>query len=74
MKTLIIKVVNGIKYTIQVNDDISVSYLKDKIEECLNIKKETQRLIYNGSPLINTYYISNLPNNCIIYLILQLSI
>ena len=46
-----------------------VSMLKQMIEEKLNIKIESQRLIYNGSPLIDF----NLPDNSIVHLILQLT-
>ena len=74
MKVVAIKFMNGAKYTLRIHEDsFSVLSLKELIEERLNIKKETQRLIYNGSPLENSQILNNLPDNCIIHIVLQLA-
>ena len=73
MKIIRIKLINGNKYTLNINEDsFSVLSLKELIEKGLNIKKQTQRLIYNGSPLENTQILNNLPDNSIIHLVQQL--
>ena len=65
MKTIYLK----LKYTFVMENNGSVPMLKELIEEKLNIKKESQRLIYNGSPIIDF----NLPDNSIVHLILQMT-
>jgi len=75
MKSIIIKLVNGKKYIFDINESSiykTVKTLKYSIEENLDIKVGMQRLIYNGSPISNDFMLINLPNNCIINLILQL--
>ena len=75
MKSIIIKLVNGKKYTFEMNESTiykTVKSLKDSIEESLNIKKGMQRLLYHGSPLSNDFMLINLPDKSIIHLILQL--
>ena len=69
MKTIHLKLLTGQKYTFFMENNGPVSMLKQMIEEKLNIKIESQRLIYNGSPLIDF----NLPDNSIVHLILQLT-
>jgi hypothetical protein len=75
MKSIIIKLVNGKKYIFDINEDAiykTVKTLKYSIEESLDIKVAIQRLLYHGSPLSNDFMLINLPDNCIINLILQL--
>jgi hypothetical protein len=75
MKSIIIKLVNGKKYIFDINEDTiykTVKTLKYSIEKNLDIKIGMQRLLYNGSPISNDFMLINLPNNCIINLILQL--
>jgi hypothetical protein len=75
MKSIIIKLVNGKKYIFDINEDViykTVKTLKYNIEESLDIKVAMQRLLYRGSPLSNDFMLINLPDNCIINLILQL--
>ena len=69
MKTIYLKLLTGEKYTFIMENNGSIPMLKELIEEKLNIKKESQRLIYNGSSLIDF----NLPDNSIVHLILQMT-
>jgi len=70
MKTIKIKMINGTKYTIDTHDNTTVLELKHIIEETLNVCKQMQRLIFNGSPLEDHLI---LPNNCVVHLLLQLA-
>jgi hypothetical protein len=67
-----IKLINGIKYKFFLDVYETVSHLKNKIEACLDIDKNTQRLLYRGSSLSDDYMLFNLPDKSVIHLILQL--
>ena len=72
MKLVTIKMVNGTKYKMGIFPDQTVANLKLRIFNTLLIKIEAQRLLYNGTPLPNEYLLGNLPDDCIIHLVLQL--
>lgn len=73
MKRIIIKLIDGTKYIFYINNNESISLLKNKIESCLDIKKETQRLLYQGSLLQDYHTLAKLPDNSILHLVLQLA-
>jgi len=68
----IIKMTNGIKYSFYYEEPESVTSLKLRIADFLDVKKETLRLLYNGSPLMDES-ILDLPNKSIIHLVSQLA-
>lgn len=71
---IIIKMISGEKFSLDVEKNITVSELKDKIQEIKKIDPRMQRLIFQGSPMINDYHLDkyNLKDNSIIYLILSM--
>jgi hypothetical protein len=73
---IIIKLMDGTTHSIEVEYSYSINAIKAIIEEKLNIKKTTQRLIYHGYPLLDdsTLETCGINNNSIIYLVLQLGI
>ena len=73
MKLLFLKLMDNTKYTFYAFDKESVSSLKNKIEACLNFKKEIQRLSYRGYPLTDDFILDKIPNNSVIRLTLQLA-
>ena len=75
MKSIILKLVNGNKCILNINEENmyeTVKSLKEHIETSLNVKKGMQRLLYHGSPLSNEFMLINLPDKSIFHLILQL--
>ena len=73
MKRFIVKLMNGMKYVFFVEPDESVASIKCKIECCLDIKKETMRLLYQGALLQDYHTLFKLPDNSILHLVLQLA-
>lgn len=62
------------KFSLDVEKNITVSELKDKIQELKKIDHRMQRLIFQGSPMINDYHLYkyNLKDNSVIHLILSM--
>jgi hypothetical protein len=69
---VIIKTIDKTKYDIEYEQNWTVDYLKEIIQEKLNIPLTSQRLLYQGSPLSSEMTLSNIPDGCIIHLIRQL--
>jgi len=71
---IIIKLISGEKFSLDVEKNITVSILKDKIEAIKKIDPRMQRLIFQGSPMINDYQLDkyNIKDNSIIHLILSM--
>jgi hypothetical protein len=70
---VIIKLVNGTKYLFNTEPFETLSSLKNKIAEFLQINKSTIRLIYNGQSLSDEFSLINLSNKSVIHLIYQLA-
>ena len=72
---IIIKLIDNSKITFEVNENNTVSLIKDKIQNKLNINKNMQRLIFSGYSLSDEKTLKelNIENNSIIHLILQLN-
>jgi hypothetical protein len=70
---VIIKLVNGTKYLFNIEKFETLSSLKNKIAEFLQINKSTIRLIYNGQSLSDEFSLINLSNKSVIHLIYQLA-
>ena len=71
---IIIKLINGDKFSLDVEKNITVSILKDKIQEIKKIDTRMQRLIFQGSPMINDCQLDkyNIKDNSVIHLILSM--
>jgi hypothetical protein len=71
---IIIKTMSGENFSLDVEKNITVSILKDKIEAIKKIDPRMQRLIFQGSPMINDYQLDkyNIKDNSIIHLILSM--
>lgn len=71
---IIIKLLDNTKNTLEVDENITISKLKNLIEAKLNINKNIQRLIFNGYSLSDEKTLKqlNIKNNSIIHLILQM--
>ena len=65
---------SGENFSLDVEKNITVSILKDKIEAIKKIDPRMQRLIFQGSPMINDYQLDkyNIKDNSIIHLILSM--
>ena len=65
---------NGVKFTLDIDKHITVLVLKEKIQEIKKIDTNMQRLIFQGSPMINDCQLDkyNLKENSIIHLILSM--
>lgn len=72
---IIIKLIDNSKITFEVNENNTVSLIKDEIQNKLHINKNMQRLIFNGYSLSDEKTLKelNIENNSIIHLILQLN-
>jgi hypothetical protein len=70
---VILKLVSGIKYNIELEPFECLSSLKNKIAILLQINKSTIRLSYKGQPLMDEFSLINLSNKSIIHLIYQLA-
>jgi hypothetical protein len=72
---IFIKTIDGNKFTIIIQSYNTVSKLKDTISELKHLKKESQRLIFQGAPLLdeNTLEQLNIKEGSIIHLSQQLS-
>lgn len=71
---IIIKLIDGKKHSLDVNDNITVLLLKYIIYEKFNYHVESQRLIHDGYPLVDEFILqkSKLSNN-VIHLIFQMN-
>jgi len=71
---IFIKTIDGNKFELEVNPSTSVLSLKYKIEELHNINVQSQRLLFQGYPLVDEYSLQKLgvQNNSIIHLLLQM--
>jgi len=71
---IIIKMINGEKILLDIEKNITVFVLKEKIKEIKKIDTRMQRLIFQGSPMINDYPLDkyNIKENSIIHLILSM--
>jgi hypothetical protein len=71
---IIIKLINSEKISLDIEKSITVLVLKEKIQEIKKIDVRMQRLIFQGSPMINDYVIDkyNLKENSVIHLILSM--
>lgn len=69
-----IKTIDGNKFVLEVNQSDTVLLLKYKIEELKNIKVQSQRLLFQGYPLLDENILENreIKNNSIIHLLLQI--
>ena len=65
---------NGVKFTLDIDKHITVLVLKEKIQKIKKIDTNMQRLIFQGSPMINDCQLDkyNLKENSIIHLILSM--
>jgi hypothetical protein len=70
---IFIKTLEG-KYVFNVDPTITVALLKDQISVTLQIHKLQQRLIFNGSPMVDEYSLEkhNVRENSIIHLLLSM--
>jgi hypothetical protein len=66
--------INGEKILLDIEKNITVFVLKEKIKEIKKIDTRMQRLIFQGSPMINDYPLDkyNIKENSIIHLILSM--
>jgi hypothetical protein len=69
----IIKMTNGIKYSFCTLESESVTGLKIRIADFLQVNKNTLRLLYEGSPLTDEFILKDIPNKSIIHLVSQMS-
>ena len=71
---IIIKLINGEKISLEIERHITVLVLKEKIQEIKKIDTRMQRLIFQGSPMINDCQLDkyNLKEKSIIHLILSM--
>jgi hypothetical protein len=72
---IIIKLLDNTKILFEVNENNTIFFIKQEIENKIYINKNTQRLIFNGYPLSDTMTLEQLKikDNSIIHLVLQLN-
>ena len=72
---IIIKLLDNTKILFEVNENNTIFFIKQEIENKIHINKNTQRLIFSGYPLsdIMTLKQLNIKDNSIIHLVLQLN-
>jgi hypothetical protein len=70
-----IKLIDKSVFDLDVDINSSVLFLKYKIEEDLKIEVCRQRLIYNGTPLVDEYSLwqYNLRENAVVNLVYQMA-
>ena len=69
---VVIKTIDGHKEDMNIELDWTTGHLKNQIEEIIGIPVKNQRLIYQGSPLIDDLSLNRLEEGSIIHLIFQL--
>lgn len=71
---IFIKLIDNTKYKLDVNLEITISKLKDEIQEKLNINKCKQRLIFNGNYLSDCYNLEKygIVEDSVIFLVYQM--
>ena len=72
---IIIKLLDNTKILFEVNENNTICFIKQEIENKMHINKNMQRLIFNGHPLSDTMTLKqlNIKDNSIIHLVLQLN-
>jgi len=71
---IVLKLSNGTKYNVSIDNNETILSLKDKIYINLNIEQDIQKLFYKKILLVNKFNLIKLPNKSIIHLVLQLPI
>ena len=72
---IFIKTIDGNKFVLEVNPSDTILLVKYKIEELKNIQVQSQRLLFQGYPLLDENILQNreIQNNSVIHLLYQMS-